>query len=319
MRMKKILLAAALCAAVSFDAAAQFPSKPIRVVVPFGAGSSTDIVMRIIAQPLGQALGQPIVVDNKPGADGVIGAVDVIKAAPDGHTLFLATNSPLSAAPHLKKNLPYHPINDFTPISFVGNYTFFIVVHPSVPAKSLAELISYARANPGKLNYASGNTTSIVTTAMFSTLAKINMQHIPYKTEPPAITDILSGQIHLMVSSYSTVAPHMQAGKLRALVTTLPERSPLMPEVPTIVEAGFPKFPIVPWAGMVGPAKMPKEVVERVNRELNAVLKRPEVRESLARQAFAPRGSSADEMAAIIKDQLEIWGKAVRDAGITPE
>ena len=311
------LLAVAILFAGS--ALAQFPSKPIRVLVPFGAGSSTDIVMRILAQPLGQVLGQAIVVDNKPGADGVIATVDLIKAAPDGHTLMLATNSPLSAAPHLRKNLPYDPLNDFTPISFVGNYTFFIVVHPSVPAKSLAELISHARANPGKLNYATGNTTSIVSTAMFATLAKINMQQIPYKTEPPAIIDLLSGQVHLMFSSYSTVAPHLREGKLRALVTTLPERSPLLPEVPAIVEAGFPKFPIVPWAGIVGPAKMPKEVVERLNRELNAVLKRPEVRDNLAKQAFAPRGSSAEEMATILKEQLEIWGKAVRDAGIKAE
>jgi putative tricarboxylic transport membrane protein len=315
--MNRIVLVIALL--MAGPALAQFPSKPVRVVVPFGAGSSTDIVMRIIAQPLGQALGQPIVVDNKPGADGVIAAVDVMKASPDGHTIMLATNSPLSAAPHLRKALPYHPINDFTPLSFVGNYTFFIVVHPAVPARSLAELISYARANPGKLNYATGNTTSIVSTAMFATLAKINMQHIPYKTEPPAITDILSGQIHLMFSSYSTVAPHLQVGKLRALVTTLPERSPLMPEVPSIVEAGFPKFPIVPWAGMVGPAKMPKEAVDRLNGELNAVLKRPEVREALAKQAFAPRGSTVAEMTAIIRDQLEIWGKAIRDAGIQAE
>src|SRR5262245_25814885 len=180
--MKRLLLLA--CAALFATASqAQFPSKPIRVVVPFGAGSSTDIVMRIIAVPLGQALGQPIIVDNKPGADGVIAAVDVMKAAPDGHTITLATNSPLSAAPHLRKSLPYHPINDFTPISFVGNYTFFFVVHPSVPAKSVAELIDYARKNPGKLNYATGNTTSIVTTAMFATLAKVSLQHIPYKTE----------------------------------------------------------------------------------------------------------------------------------------
>ena len=311
----------ALTGALLFAAPAlsQFPSKPVRVVVPFGAGSSTDIVMRIIAQPLGQALGQPVVVDNKPGADGSIAAVDVMKAAPDGHTLMLATNSPLSAAPHLKKNLPYHPINDFTPVGFVGNYTFFIVVHPGVPAKSLAELINHARANPGKLNYATGNTTAIVSTAMFATLAKINLQHIPYKTEPPAVVDILSGQIHLMFSSYSTVAPHLQSGKLRALVTTLPERSPLSPEVPSIVEAGFPKFPIVPWAGMVGPAKMPKEVVERLNRDLNAVLARAEVRESLAKQAFAPRGSTVEEMSVIVREQLDIWGKAVRDAGIQPE
>ena len=316
--MKRLLIGVVL-ATLAFSSAAQFPSKPIRMVVPFGAGSSTDIVARIIGQPLGQALGQPVVVENKPGADGIIAAQDVVKSAPDGHTIFLATNSPLSAAPHLKKNVPYHALNDFTPISFVGNYTFFIVVHPSVPAKTLAELIDYARKNPGKLNYASGNTTSIVSTAMFAALAKIQMTHIPYKTEPPAITDLLSGQIHLMFSSYSTVAPHLREGKIRALVTTLPERSPLLPEVPSIVEAGFPKFPIVPWAGLVGPAKMPKDVVERLNRELNAVLKRPEVRENLAKQAFAGRGSSAEEFAGYVKEQLDVWGKAVRDAGIQPE
>ena len=300
-------------------AADVYPNKPVRMVVPFGAGSSTDIVARIIGQPLGQALGQPVVVENKPGADGIIAAQDVVKAAADGHTIFLATNSPLSAAPHLKKNVPYHALNDFTPISFVGNYTFFIVVHPSVPAKTVAELIDFARKNPGKLNYASGNTTSIVSTAMFATLAKITMTHIPYKTEPPAITDLLSGQIQLMFSSYSTVAPHLREGKIRALVTTLPERSPLMPDVPSIVDAGFPKFPIVPWAGMVGPAKMPNEVVERLNRELNAILKRPDVRESLAKQAFAPRGSSAGEFGGYVKEQLDVWGKAIRDANIQPE
>ena len=315
----KRLLAFAAALALSASAGAQYPSKPVRMVVPFGAGSSTDIVARIIGQPLGQALGQPVVVENKPGADGIIAAQDVAKAAADGHTIFLATNSPLSAAPHLKKNVPYNALNDFTPISFVGNYTFFIVVHPSVPAKTVAELIDFARKNPGKLNYASGNTTSIVSTAMFATLAKINMTHIPYKTEPPAITDLLSGQIQLMFSSYSTVAPHLREGKIRALVTTLPERSPLMPDVPSIVDAGFPKFPIVPWAGMVGPAKMPNEVVERLNRELNAILKRPDVRESLAKQAFAPRGSSAGEFGGYVKEQLDVWGKAIRDANIQPE
>ena len=316
MKRLLVLAGAALFAASTL---AQFPSKPVRVVVPFGAGSSTDIVMRIIAQPLGQALGQPVVVDNKPGADGIIAAVEVQKAAPDGHTIMIATNSPLSAAPHLRKSLPYHPINDFTPISFIGNYTFFIVVHPGVPAKTLGELINHARSNPGKLNYATGNTTSIVSTAMFATLAKINMQHIPYKTEPPAITDLLSGRIHLMFSSYSTVAPHVREGKLRALVTTLPGRSPLIPEVPSIVEAGFPKFPIVPWAGMVAPAKTPKAVVERLNRELNLVLKRAEVRDHLGKQAFEARGSSAEELGVYVKEQLEVWGKAIRDAGIQPE
>jgi len=316
--MKRPLIGVVL-ATLAFSSAAQFPSKPVRVVVPFGAGSSTDIVMRIIGQPLGQALGQPVIVDNKPGADGAIAAVDVAKAAPDGHTIFIATNSPLSASPHLKKSLPYHPINDFTPISFIGYYTFFVVLHPSVPAKTLAELIGHARANPGKLNYATGNTTGIVSTAMFASLAKISMVHIPYRTEPPAITDLLSGQIHLMFSSYSTVAPHIREGKLRAVVTTLPARSALLPDVPSIVEAGMPKFPIVPWAGLFGPAKMPKDVVDRLSREIVAILKRPDIREQLSKQAFEARPSSAAELAAYVREQLDVWGKAIRDAGIQPE
>ena len=200
-------LALALC---STAVSAQYPSKPVRLLVPFGAGSSTDIVARIVAHPLGAALGQPIVVENRPGADGQIAAEQVARAAPDGHTLLLATNSPLSAAPHLKKKLPYDPLADFTPICLVGRYTFFVVVHPSVPAATLQELIGYAQANPGKVNYATGNTTSIVSTATFAALTGIRIVHVPYKTEPPAVTDLLSGQIHMMVSSYSTVAPHVR-------------------------------------------------------------------------------------------------------------
>lgn len=319
MRKPLCVVGALALLAHALVAVAQYPSKPVRVVVPFGAGSSTDIVMRIIAQPLGQSLGHPVVVENKPGADGAIAAVDVVKAPPDGHTLFIATNSPLSASPHLRKKLPYDPVADFTPISFIGYYTFFVVLHPSVPAKTLAELIEHARANPGKLNYATGNTTGIVSTAMFATLAKINIVHVPYKTEPPAITDLLSGQVHLMFSSYSTVAPHIREGKLRAVVTTLPARSALLPDVPSIVEAGMPKFPIVPWAGLFGPAKMPKDVVDRLNRELVAILKRPEIRDQLSRQAFEARSSSTVELAAYVREQLDVWGKAIRDAGIQPE
>ena len=313
--MKALVLVAALLGAGS--AAAQFPAKPIRAIVPFGAGSSTDIVMRIIAQPLGQSLGQPVVVENKPGADGAIAAAEVAKAAPDGHTVILGTNSPFSAAPHLRK-LPYDAIADFTPIGMVGNYTFFVVVHPGVPARSLAELIAYARAYPGKLNYATGNTGGIVMTGMLASQAGMQLVHIPYKSEPPAITDLLSGNVQVMISSYATVAPHLREGRLRALVTTLPNRSPLLPEVPSIAEAGF-KFPFLPWAGLFGPARMPKDVTERLNRELNTLLARPEVRDSLLKQAFDPKGSSAAELGAYVREQYDIWGKAIREAGIQPE
>jgi tripartite-type tricarboxylate transporter receptor subunit TctC len=310
------VLAATLCSAA---ASAQYPSKPVRFIVPFGAGSSTDIVARILAEPLGRSLGQPIVVENRPGADGAISAEQTARAAPDGHTLLLATNSPLSAAPHLKKKLPYDPLGDFTPISLVGRYTFFIVVNPAVPANTLQELIGYARANPDKLNYATGNTTSIVSTALFTTLTGTRIVHVPYKTEPPAVTDLLSGQVHMMISSYSTVAPHIREGKLRALVTTLDARSPLLPDVPSITEAGMAKFPIVPWAGMFGPARMPADVVQRLNSEVVAIVNRPEMREQFARQAFAPATSTPGELAAHVKEQYEIWGKAIREAGIQPD
>ena len=313
--MRTLLLCILVVAAPAW---AQYPSKPIRVLVPFGAGSSTDIVMRILAQPLGQSLGQPVVVENKPGADGAIAAAEVAKAPADGHTMMLGTNSPMSAGPHLRK-VPYDAIRDFTPISLVGNYTFFVLVHPSVPARTLQELIAYAKANPGKLNYATGNTSAIVMTAMLASQAGMDLVHVPYKSEPPAITDLLSGTIQLMISSYATVAPHMREGKLRPLVTTLPNPTTLMPDVPTIVEAGFPKFSVSPWAGMFGPARMPKDVTERLNRELNALIRRADVREALLKQAFDPKGSTVDEFNAYVKEQYDVWGRAIRDAGIQPE
>ncbi len=319
--MQRIIagITALVLGAAASIAGAQTPGKPIRVLVPFGVGSSTDIVARIIGTPLSQALGQPVVIDNRPGADGVIAAVELVRAAPDGHTLVLATNSPLSAAPHLRKKLPYDPLGDFTPVSLVGYYTFFVVVHPRLPVKTLQELITLVRSKPGELNYATGNTSSIVMTATLAAIAKLKMTHIPYKTEPPAIVDLLSGQVQLMISSYSTIAPHVQAGKLRPLVTTLSSRSSLLPDVPAILEVGLPKFPVVPWAGMFGPAKMPRDVSERLNKELTAIIQRPDVQQQLNKQAFVGRTSSIDELNKFVREQYDIWGKAIRDAGIQPD
>jgi tripartite-type tricarboxylate transporter receptor subunit TctC len=307
-------LAASLAAGPAF--AQQFPSKPIRIIVPFGAGSSTDIVTRIIAVPLSTALGQPVIVENKPGADGAIAGVEVKRAAPDGHTLLMATNSPLSAVPYLQKQQPYDVIADFTPISHVGHFTFFLVAHPSVPAKTLPELIAHAKANPGKLNYATGNTTSIVATALLAKLAGIDMVQVPYKTEPQAMTDLFVGQTQVMISSYSPVAAHIKDGKLRPLVTILPERSALLPDVPSVAEVGFKNFPVVPWAAIVGPAAMPKDVTERLNKELVTILAMPDIKEQINKQAFAVKSSSTAELGVIIKDQLEVWGRVMKDAGI---
>ena len=208
--MKRLLvLAGALLFAV--QAYAQFPNKAIRVVVPFPAGSATDTITRILGASVSSAVGQPVLVDNKVGADGAIAGTEVVKAAPDGYTLLMATNSPMSAVPALKKVPPYDPVTDFTPVTDVGRYTFFIVVHPGVPAKTLPELIQYARANPGKLNYATGNTTGIVSTAFFSSLAKIEMVHVPYKGEPQAMTDLISGRVQFMFASSSTSVPRRRS------------------------------------------------------------------------------------------------------------
>ncbi|HWA36238.1 MAG TPA: tripartite tricarboxylate transporter substrate binding protein [Burkholderiales bacterium] len=313
------LLAVALFVVASAAHAQPFPSKPLRIVVPFPAGSATDTVARILGGSVSQAVGQPVIVDNKAGADGAIAASEVAKAAPDGYTMLLATNSPMSVVPVMKKSPPYDPIADFTPITDVGRYTFFIVVHPDVPAKTLQELIGYAKSNPGKLNYATGNTTGIVSTALFQSLAGIKMLHVPYKGEPQAITDLLANRVQLIFASSTTSVPHIRDGKLRAIVTTLPKRSPVLPNVPTIAEAGMPEFSIVSWAALFGPAKMPREVTERLNKEFVAAMGRPDVQSAMEKQAFSLSPSSPERLGAYVKEQLEAYRKTMAAAGIQPE
>jgi tripartite-type tricarboxylate transporter receptor subunit TctC len=304
---------------VSAAAEAQFPAKPIRVVVPFPAGSATDTITRVLAQSVSQSIGQTVVVENKAGADGAIAAAEVAKAAPDGHTLLMATNSPMSAVPAMKKNPPYDPVADFTPITDVGRYTFFIVVHPSVPAKTLKELIDHARANPGKVNYATGNTTGIVSTAFFASLAKIDLVHVPYKGEPQALTDLVAGRVQLMFCSSGTSMPQIREGRLRPIVTTLAKRTHLLPELPTIAEAGMPEFSITSWAGLFGPAKMPAAVVERLNKEFVAAMGRSDVQAAMEKQAFALSPSSPRELGAFVKEQMESYRRILRAAGVEPD
>ena len=305
--------------AASLAAHAQYPNKPVRVVVPFPAGSATDTITRVLAQSVSQAVGQSVVVENKAGADGAIAAAEVAKAAPDGYTLLMATNSPMSAVPAMKKNPPYDPVADFTPITDIGRYTFFIVVHPSVPAKNLDELIEHARANPGKINYATGNTTGIVSSAYFASLAKVNLVHVPYKGEPQALTDLVAGRVQMMFCSSGTSVPQIREGRLRAIVTTLSKRSHLLPDVPTIGEAGMPQFSITSWAGLFGPAKMPREVVERINKEFVAAMGRADVQAAMEKQAFALSPSSPDKLAAFVKEQMESYRRILRAAGVEPE
>jgi tripartite-type tricarboxylate transporter receptor subunit TctC len=316
MKRSLVLVAALLVAAPAF---AQFPSKPIRIVVPFGAGSATDLISRVIGGSVSTAIGQPVIVDNKAGADGAIAASEVARAAPDGHTLLMATNSPMSVVPAMKKSPPYDPVADFTPITDVGRYTFFIVVNPSLPAKTLPELVQYARANPGKINYATGNTTGIVSSALLASLAKIEMVHVPYKTEPQVMPDLVGGRVQMMFASSTTSMPLIRDGKLRALVTTLPRRSHLLPEVPTIAEAGYPTFSIISWAGLFGPAKMPADVVARLNKEFVAAMGRPDVQEAMQKQAFVLTPSTPEKLAAYVKEQLEGYRNILKAVGIQPE
>jgi tripartite-type tricarboxylate transporter receptor subunit TctC len=313
------IAAIALVALAALPAAAQYPSKPIRMIVPFPSGSATDTVARILAAPLSQALGQPVIVEDKPGADGAIAGELVAKSAPDGYTLLMATNSPLAAVPLLRKNPPYDPIADFTPISFVGRYTFYLLVNASVPAKTLTELLDYARANPDKLNYATGNTTGIVSTGQLLALGGVKMVHVPYKGEPAAITDLVGGRVHVMFATPTTGLAFIKEGKLRALATTNAKRTAQLPDVPTMAEAGMPRFSIGTWAALFGPAKMPRDILDRLNHEVNAAMKRPDVREQLERQAFEYAPSTPEEMGAFLKDQIEVWSRAIRESGIKPE
>ncbi len=317
------LVAAALAALLllphAIAHAQPYPSKPIRFVLPFGPGSASDTLARIAGQELSQALGQPIVILNKPGADGALAAIEVKRSAPDGYTFLFGTNSPLGVVPHIRKEPPYDVLADFTPVTYLGDNAFFIVVHPSVPANSLAELIAYAKANPKKLNYASGNTYAIVATAMFAANAGIEMVHVPYKSEPEAIPDLLSGQVHLINATSTTIAQHVKGGKLRAIAATFHERSAVLPDVPSIVEAGQPKFPISPWFALVGPAGLPPEIVARMNKEMAAVLANPAVRQQMMQQGFTPRSSTPEELSAFLKDQIPVWKQALALAGIEPQ
>ena len=313
--MRLLLVACALCAATAW---AQFPSRPVRLIVPFPPGGSADLIARSVAQAMGQGLGQPIIVENRAGADGMIAGEAVMKAAPDGYTLLFATNTAFNAAPMMHKNVPYDPLVDFTPVGGVGSFGFFVFVHDGVPAKTLSQLFDYARANPGKLAYGSGNSTSIVATARLAQQARVNMVHVPYKGDAPMTLDLLAGRIQVAVAT-GTLLPHAKDGKLRILATLLPTRAPLLPDVPTLPEAGAGAMAITSWAGLFGPARMPSAVVERLARELTRALTQPDVREQLEKLAFAPQFSSPDELGELLRNQLELWRKAGKEAGIVAQ
>lgn len=317
--MKQTLIAALCMAATAHAAAAGFPNKPIRLLIHFPAGSSTDVIGRVLAERAAATLGQSIVVDNRPGADGAIAAAEVKRSAPDGYTIMLATNSAMSGVPVMKKSPPYDVTQDFTPITDVGRYTFFVYINQQMPAKTLQELVAQAKAHPGTFTYAAGNVTGQLSFAQIALASGIDATHVPYKGEPPAMTDLVAARVDAMVATAGTGLPYVQTGKLRALAVITQKRSPALPDVPTVREAGFPQFSIEPWAGLFGPAKMPREAIEALNREFVAAMKNPDVSKKLASQYFPFSPSTPEALGTLVKRQLEVHREIARSAGVQPD
>ena len=315
--MRKIL--AVLLLAATSALGQPYPSKAIKLVVGFPPGGSADPTTRIMGAALSEQLGQPVIVENRPGADSAIAAEMVARQPNDGYTLMFASNSGMTAAVALRKQPAYDPLTDFTPISLVGRATVFFYVHPSLPAKTMKEFIDYARANPGKLNYGTGNPLSILYTQQQMSAKGLDMLHVPYKGEGPLNPDILTGRIHSSFLSTGTAVSYGKDGRLRPLAVLLEKRSPLLPEVPTIAEAGVPQVTVRQWAGMFGPPKMPREIVERLNKEINAALKRPDVIEKLLLYGYSPEGSTPERLLEINREDLALWRRLVKEAGIPLE
>jgi tripartite-type tricarboxylate transporter receptor subunit TctC len=314
------LLMAGAALILSVAASAQdYPNKPITIIVPFGAGSATDTITRVVGQQLSVALKQSVVVENRPGANGALAALYVARAAPDGYTLFMSTNSPHSAVPFLLKKVAYDVTKDFAAVTRMGSYTLMLVVHPNVPANSVKELITHAKANPGKLSYASGNTSGVVAGATLAHWAKIDLLHVPYKSAPPAIQDLLAGRVSMMFNDFTTSLPHIQAKTMRALAVTRIKRSALFPELPTMDEAGVEGFDMDSWAGIFAPAKTPQPIVTQLNTELRKIIDSADVKAKLRNAGFEAFSSSPEELDEFVKVQLAKWGKMIKDAGIQAE
>jgi len=315
------LLAAAALSLVSSVALAQYPNRPIRVVVPFPAGGTTDILARAASQKMSEAWGQPVIVDNRPGAGGDIGAELVAKSANDGYTLLMGTVGTHAINTALYAKMPYDHVKDFVPIVLVAGVPNVLVIHPSVPANSVQELIAYGKANPGKLNFASsGAGTSIhLAGELFKVSTGVQMQHVPYKGSAPALTDLMGGQVQLMFDNLPSALPHIRSGKLKALAVTSARRAPALPDVPTIAEAGVPGFEASSWFGLLAPAGTPRDVVVKVNAEVAKWLASPDAREKLTTAGANAAGGSPEDFVAHIAAETAKWAKVVKESGAKAE
>ena len=297
-----------------------YPNKPVKVIIGFGPGSGTDILARMMAEELRLVLGQPFIVDNRPGASAQIAASAVAKSPADGYTLFLTSNSSHSVNPHMFKKLPYDPIADFTPIGGIAYFPFILAVNASLPVKTPKEFVAYAQANKGKLNYAYGTPTVQIPAEALNRLEKLEATGIPYKSSPAAMTDVIGGQAQFLVVDLASARPHLQSGRLRALAVTTSKRSALAPDLPTIEESlGLRDFDLAAWTGLFGPAALPKEVVDKLSSALLQILSKPEVRERILTSGAEPTPSDVATFTALVTRQLEIWGRKVKDAGIQAE
>ena len=298
--------------------AQKYPDRPIRVIVPFAAGTGTDILARIVTEDLRATMGANFVIDNRAGASGQIAAELVAKASPDGYTLFLSTNTPHSANPFLFKKINYDPIKDFAAISRMIYYIFVLAVSPNLGVKTVPELIAYVKTNPGKTSYAFGNSSGQVNGAYLVSAAKLDSLPVPYKSTPPAMTDLIGGRVHWMFVDIASSQGHMKAGRLRALAVMSDKPWNAMPELPP-VGATVPGFDTVPWAGMFAPAGTPRAIVSKLNAEIVKAIEKPAIGQRLVDAGLEPAPSTPAELDAFVKQQLSAWGKKIKDAGIQPE
>jgi tripartite-type tricarboxylate transporter receptor subunit TctC len=294
-----------------------WPNKPLRFILPFPPGGGTDILGRLIADRMTAGLGQPVVTENRGGAGGNVGAEAAARSAPDGYTIVLVAPS-LAISPSLYSKLNYDPVKDFAPVSLVATVPNVMVTHPSVPANTLAEFIRFAKTKPGGMNFGSGGsgTSNHLAGELFNIVAGVKLVHVPYKGVNLAMNDVLSGQIHLVVIGVPAAAPHIKAGKLRALALVAPQRASALPEVPTVAEAGLPNFEVTTWYGILAPAGTPKPIVTRLNAELVKIMHAPEMKDRLATMATDPVTSTPEEFADYIKREIVKWGEVVRQAGL---
>jgi tripartite-type tricarboxylate transporter receptor subunit TctC len=298
-----------------------YPSRPIRFIAPFPPGGATDTLCRLLAQKLSDSLGQPVTVDNRPGASGNIGHELAMKTAPDGYTLLLTNSSTLTTNPHLFKRLPFDPLADFMPISLVATAGQVLVVHPSVPASSVAELVTLARARPGQLNFGSGGKgiQSHISGEMFRSMTGVNIVHVPYKGTVQAVADLVAGQVQLVFADMVPAMPHIRSGRLKPLAVTIEQRSPALPDVPTMIEAGVPGYNATIWWAVALPKGAPPELIQRLNGELGRVIALPDVQERYASLGMTPAHSTPQQVTELIRSDTQKFGPILKAAGVEPE